>query len=101
MSAGPAVLVDGPPLVYRAFHAIPPSFMTSRGEPTNAVYGFTSMLLKALGDLQPGDCAGTFAPPPPPFGLQGPPRPYGGRPAPPVPARASGGAGLRPAHLRV
>jgi DNA polymerase I len=60
MSAGTLVLVDGHALVYRAFHAIPPSFMTSRGEPTNAVYGFTSMLLKALGDLQPEYCAVTF-----------------------------------------
>src|SRR6476620_8309315 len=54
------VLVDGHALVYRAFHAIPPSFMTSRGEPTNAVYGFTSMLLKALGELRPEFCAVTF-----------------------------------------
>src|SRR5918998_2016797 len=60
MSARTLLLVDGHALVHRAFHAIPPSFMTSRGEPTNAVYGFTSMLLKALGELQPEYCAVTF-----------------------------------------
>src|SRR5918993_2924196 len=53
MSARTLLLVDGHALVHRAFHAIPASFMTSRGEPTNAVYGFTSMLLKVLGDLRP------------------------------------------------
>ncbi len=54
------VLVDGHALVHRAFHAIPASFLTSRGEPTNAVYGFTSMLLKVLNELQPEYCAVTF-----------------------------------------
>ena len=54
------VLVDGHALVHRAFHAIPPTFMTSRDEPTNAVFGFTSMLLKVLGDLQPEYCAVAF-----------------------------------------
>ena len=53
-------MVDGHALVYRAFYAIPSSFMTSRGEPTNAVFGFTSMLLTALGQLQPEYCAVTF-----------------------------------------
>ncbi|MBI3970507.1 MAG: DNA polymerase I [Chloroflexi bacterium] len=54
------VLIDGHALVYRAYHAIPATFMTSRGEPTNAVYGFTSMLLKVLGDLHPDYCAVAF-----------------------------------------
>ena len=54
------VLVDGHALVYRAFYAVPPSFMTSRGEPTNAVFGFTSMLLTVLQELQPEYCAVTF-----------------------------------------
>ncbi|HEX2514810.1 MAG TPA: DNA polymerase I, partial [Chloroflexota bacterium] len=60
MSAPTLLLVDGHALVHRAFHAIPASFMTSRGEPTNAVYGFTSMLLKVLGDLHPELVAVTF-----------------------------------------
>jgi DNA polymerase-1 len=60
MGAPTLVLVDGHALVHRAFHAIPPSFMTSRGEPTNAVYGFTSTLLKVLADLRPEYCAVAF-----------------------------------------
>lgn len=46
------VLVDGNALLHRAFHATPP-LTTSKGELINAVYGFTSMLLKALDDLKP------------------------------------------------
>ena len=42
------LLVDGHALVHRAYHAVPAGFMTSKGEPTNAVFGFTSILLKAL-----------------------------------------------------
>ncbi|MBI2596503.1 hypothetical protein HYW46_07285 [Candidatus Daviesbacteria bacterium] len=46
------VLVDGNAILHRAYHALPP--MTSpKGELVNAVYGFTSMLLKAITDLQP------------------------------------------------
>jgi len=54
------VLVDGNALVHRAYHAVPAGFMTTRGEPTNAVYGFTSTLLKVLNDLQPDYCAVAF-----------------------------------------
>jgi DNA polymerase-1 len=54
------VLIDGHALVHRAYHAIPAAFMTSRGEPTNAVYGFTSMLLKVLADHRPEYCAVAF-----------------------------------------
>ncbi len=46
------VLVDGNALIHRAYHATPP-FSTSKGELVNAVYGFTSMLLKSLSDLKP------------------------------------------------
>src|SRR3989338_5444589 len=46
------VLVDGNALLHRAYHATPP-FTTSRGELVNAVYGFSSMLLKVLSDLKP------------------------------------------------
>lgn len=41
------ILIDGNALFYRAFHAIPP-FHTSRGELTNAIYGFMSMILTLL-----------------------------------------------------
>ncbi len=47
------LLIDTHSLVHRAFHAVPAVFSTSRGEATNAVYGFTSMLLKAWAELQP------------------------------------------------
>ncbi len=54
------VLIDGHALAYRAFHALPADLKTSRGELTNAVYGFTSMLLNVLRDEQPDYIAVTF-----------------------------------------
>jgi DNA polymerase I len=47
------MLVDGHGLAYRAYHAMPESMATSSGEPTNAVFGFTSMLLDAIRDHNP------------------------------------------------
>lgn len=47
------VLIDTSALVYRAFHALPP-LTTKKGELVNAVYGFTSILLKVLKELKPG-----------------------------------------------
>jgi DNA polymerase I len=41
-------LIDGYSLLYRAFYALPHSIATSSGLPTNALYGFTSMVLKLL-----------------------------------------------------
>src|SRR5213082_2051555 len=41
-------LIDGPSLVYRAFFALPETIATSRGVPTNAIFGFASMLVKVL-----------------------------------------------------
>ncbi|MDQ4063727.1 MAG: hypothetical protein M3122_07545, partial [Actinomycetota bacterium] len=43
-------LIDGYSLLYRAFHALPQSIATTGGLPTNALYGFTSMVLKLLGE---------------------------------------------------
>jgi DNA polymerase-1 len=43
-------LIDGPSLVYRAFYALPESIATSTGEPTNAIFGFASMLVKIITD---------------------------------------------------
>jgi DNA polymerase-1 len=46
------VLVDGSNYLYRAFYAIP-TLTNSKGFPTNAIYGFTNMLLKLLRELEP------------------------------------------------
>jgi len=45
-------LVDGSSYFYRAYHAIG-HLSNSKGQPTNAIYGFTTMLLKVLNDFQP------------------------------------------------
>src|SRR5271155_5040018 len=42
------LLIDGPSLVYRAFFALPESIATSTGVPTNAIFGFASMLVKTV-----------------------------------------------------
>jgi DNA polymerase-1 len=47
---GRVFLIDGPSLVYRAFFALPESIATSRGVPTNAIFGFASMLVKIVTD---------------------------------------------------
>ncbi|MDP9386085.1 MAG: DNA polymerase I [Actinomycetota bacterium] len=43
-------LIDGNSLAYRAFFALPESIATSDGQPTNAIFGFASMLVKILTD---------------------------------------------------
>src|SRR5438477_3376754 len=43
-------LIDGPSLVYRAFFALPESIATPAGVPTNAIFGFASMLVKIVTD---------------------------------------------------
>jgi len=53
------MVLDGNSLVHRAFHAIR-SLSTSQGMPTNAVYGFTTMLLKLLEAENPDFIAVTF-----------------------------------------
>lgn len=47
------VLVDGNAIVHRAYHALPPLSKREDGQLTNAVYGFFSMILKILVDLNP------------------------------------------------
>ena len=63
-AAGPRgrlLLLDGHSLAYRAFFALPPeNFSTTTGQPTNAVYGFTSMLINVLRDEQPTHVAVAF-----------------------------------------
>jgi DNA polymerase I len=53
-------LLDGHSLAYRAFFALPATLATSSGTVTNAVYGFTSMLIKLLGDEHPDLIAVSF-----------------------------------------
>ncbi|WP_137726115.1 DNA polymerase I [Prescottella subtropica] len=55
------MLLDGHSLAYRAFFALPAeNFKTQSGQPTNAVYGFTSMLINLLRDEQPSHVAAAF-----------------------------------------
>ncbi len=52
-------LIDASGFIFRAYHAVPP-LSTKKGVPTNAVLGFTRMLLKALRDLKPTHVALAF-----------------------------------------
>ncbi len=55
------LLLDGHSLAYRAFFALPvENFSTTTGQPTNAVYGFTSMLINVLRDEAPTHLAVAF-----------------------------------------
>jgi len=55
------MLLDGHSLAYRAFFALPPeNFKTNTGQSTNAVYGFTSMLINLLRDEEPTHIAAAF-----------------------------------------
>jgi DNA polymerase-1 len=53
-------LLDGHSLAYRAFFALPVSLATTTGQVTNAVYGFTSMLIKLLTEERPDLIAVAF-----------------------------------------
>ena len=55
------LLIDGHSVAYRAFFALPvENFSTTTGQHTNAVYGFTSMLINVLRDEQPTHLAVAF-----------------------------------------
>jgi DNA polymerase-1 len=55
------LLLDGHSLAYRAFFALPvENFSTTDGQPTNAVYGFTAMLINVLRDEKPTHVAVSF-----------------------------------------
>ena len=60
------VLIDGNAILHRAFHALPP-LTAPDGSVVNAVYGFTSMLLRIVHDLQPTHLAVAFDRPAPTF----------------------------------
>lgn len=56
---GKFVIIDGSSLVHRAFYALP-LLTTATGQYTNAVYGFTTMLIKLLADIKPDGVAVAF-----------------------------------------
>jgi len=56
------VLIDGPNYVFRAFHAVKHNLTNSRGEPTNAIFGYVQMLRSILKDLGPTHVAVAFDP---------------------------------------
>ena len=64
---GTVMLVDGNSLAYRAFFALPEDMATASGQATNAVYGFTMMLLTLLRDHRPDRVAVAFDRPEPTF----------------------------------
>ena len=46
------VLLDAHAIIHRAYHALP-EFMSAKGEPTGALYGLSSMLMKIIAELKP------------------------------------------------
>lgn len=60
MNKRKVLLLDGHSLAYRAFYALPPELRTTSGTPTNAVYGFTGMLIKAIQTLGTRSLAAAF-----------------------------------------
>ncbi len=61
------LLLDGSSLTYRAFFALPADMATASGQVTNAVFGFTSMLINLLRDHQPDAIAVAWDRPEPTF----------------------------------
>ena len=53
------VLLDVHAIIHRAYHALP-EFATSKGEPTGALYGLSTMLLKIISDLKPDYIAACY-----------------------------------------
>ena len=64
---GKFLLVDGNSLTYRAFFALPSDMATASGQITNAVFGFTSMLINVIKDQQPDGMIVAFDRPEPTF----------------------------------
>ncbi|MBI2639670.1 MAG: DNA polymerase I [Candidatus Sungbacteria bacterium] len=60
------VLIDANAIIHRAFHALPP-LTSPLGEPTNAVYGFTTILLRILREERPDYVVAAFDTPKPTF----------------------------------
>ncbi len=60
------ILIDAHAVIHRAYHALPP-LTTPAGEPSHAVYGFTTILLRILRELKPDYIAAAFDLPGPTF----------------------------------
>ncbi|MEK7558637.1 MAG: DNA polymerase [Patescibacteria group bacterium] len=60
------VLLDAHAIIHRAYHALP-EFISSKGEPTGALYGIVSMLLKIIKDLSPDYIVAAYDLPGPTF----------------------------------
>ena len=60
---GPLLLLDGMSLAFRAYFALPDSLATTTGLVTNAVYGFSSMLVYLIREHRPSALAVAFDPP--------------------------------------
>jgi DNA polymerase I len=61
--SGPLLLLDGMSLVFRAFFALPADLATASGLVTNAVHGFSAMLVNLVRDHRPSSLAVAFDPP--------------------------------------
>ncbi len=61
------MLIDGNSLTYRAFYALPTDMATASGQVTNAVYGFTAMLINLMRDHEPDNIVVAFDRPEPTF----------------------------------
>ena len=60
------VLLDAHAILHRAYHALP-DFSTSKGEPTGAIYGLSTMLIKIISELKPDYIAACYDLPGPTF----------------------------------
>ncbi len=99
------MLLDGYGLVYRGYFALPP-LTTSKGELVNGVFGFASIVLRGIQDLQPDYLAVVFDLPGPTFRheqyaeYKATRQPDAGRPARPVPEGPRGRQGAPDPGLR-
>jgi len=60
------VILDAHAILHRAYHALP-EFSSSKGEPTGAIYGLSTMIMKIIKDLKPDYIVGCFDLPQPTF----------------------------------
>jgi DNA polymerase-1 len=54
------IMIDGHAMIHRAYHAVPETLSTKKGEVVNATFGFTSLLIKALNEIKPDYIAVAF-----------------------------------------